>query len=68
MSVILVLICQNIRALHPNIIDQNNLEPNYANLVIEKKLYINCGITAVVMGIILSIIGKILSIAQKHNR
>ena len=37
MSVILVLICQNIRALHPNIINQNNLEPNYANLVIEKN-------------------------------
>ena len=31
------------------------------------KLYINCGIIAVVMSIILSIIGKFLSTAQKHN-
>ena len=28
----------------------------------------NCGIIAVVMGIILSIIGNFLSTAQKHNR
>ena len=32
------------------------------------KSYTNCGIIAVVMGIILSIIGNFLSIAQKHNR
>ena len=33
--------------------------PNYANLAIEIiKLYMNCGIIAVLMGIILSIIGK----------
>ena len=28
----------------------------------------NCGIIAVVMDIILSIVGNFLSIAQKHNR
>ena len=32
------------------------------------KLYMNCGIIAVVMGIILSIIDNFLSTAQKHNR
>ena len=32
------------------------------------KSYTNCGIIAVFMGITLSIIGKYLSIAQKHNR
>ena len=30
------------------------------------KLYINCDIIGVVMGIMLSIIGDILSTAQKH--
>ena len=35
------------------------MEPNYANLLIkDKKSYANCGIIAVFMGIILSIIGK----------
>ena len=32
------------------------------------KLYMNCGIIAVVISIILSIIGNFLSTAQKHNR
>ena len=33
--------------------------PNYANVVIKIiKLYMNCGIIAVVMGIILSVIGR----------
>ena len=32
------------------------------------KLHMNCGIITVVMGIILNIIGDILSTAQKHNR
>ena len=51
-----------IRALHPIKI---NLKPNYANLVIKsnKIIYKLC-IIAVVMGII----GKFLSIVQKHNR
>ena len=31
------------------------------------KLYINCGIIAVVMGVILNIIGNFLSSAHKHN-
>ena len=52
-----------IRALQPKIID---LEANHANLVI--KSYTNCDIIAIVMSIILSIIGKFLSIAQKRNR
>ena len=32
------------------------------------KLYMNCGIIAVVVDIILSIMGNFLSTAQKHNR
>ena len=42
---------------------------NYGNLVIKiinLKLYTNCGIIALVMGIILNIIGNIFSIAQKY--
>ena len=54
-----------IRALHPKIISRIHLELNYANLVI--KSYTNCGIIAVVMGIILSITGKFFSISQKHS-
>ena len=55
--------------MHPKIIGKIDLEPNYANLVIKIiKSYTNCGIIAVVMGIILSIIGNFLSIAQKHTR
>ena len=39
-------------------IKHNRLEPNYANVVLKIiKLYINCAIIAVVMGIILSIMG-----------
>ena len=60
------------RALQHSItgkLNHNSLVPNYANLVFKIiKLYINCGIIAVVMGIILNIIGKFLSTAQKHNR
>ena len=38
------------------------------NLVIKKKkMYINCGIIAVVLGIILSIIAKFLSVAQTES-
>ena len=55
-----------IRALHPKLIGKIYLELNCANLVL--KSYINCGIVAVVMGIILNIIGKFLSTAQKHDR
>ena len=58
-----------ITALNPEIIGKIYLEPNYANLVSKIiKSYTNCGIIAVDMNIILSIIGKFLSIAQKHNR
>ena len=40
-----------------------------ANVVIKIiKLYMNCGIIAVVMVIILNIIGYFLSTAQKHYR
>ena len=59
-----------LRALNPEMIGKNYLEPNYANLVIKNnKSYTNtnCGIIAVVMGIILSVIGKILSFALMHN-
>ena len=39
--------------------NHNSLVHNYANLVTKIiKLYMNCGIIAVVMGIILSIIGN----------
>ena len=55
----------NTRALNPEIC-KIYLEPNYVNLVI--KSYTNCVIIAVAMCIILSIIGKVLSIPQKHNR
>ena len=47
----------------------NKLEPNYINVVIKtNKFHMNCGIIAVVVGIILSIMGQILSTALKHNR
>ena len=42
--------------LHPKIIGKNLSEAIYANLV--NKITYHCGILAVVMGIILSIIGK----------
>ena len=42
--------------LHPKIIGKNLSEAIYANLV--NKITCNCGILAVVMGIILSIISK----------
>ena len=39
--------------------NHNSLVPNYANLVTKIiKLYMNCGIIAIVMGIILSIIDR----------
>ena len=51
-----------IRILHPKIIGKIHVEPNYwvyANLVIKIiKSYANCDIFVVVMGIILSMIGK----------
>ena len=62
---------ENIRALQHSIHDMkhNRLEPNYANynVYVVIKLYMNCGIIAVVMDIILSIIGNFLSTAQKHT-
>ena len=40
------------------------MEPNYANVVRKIiKWYMNCGITAVVMDIILSIMGLVLLIS-----
>ena len=40
------------------------MEPNYANVVRKIiKWYMNCGITAVVMDIILSIMGQVLLIS-----
>ena len=48
-----------LKALPPITIGKFNLEPIYANLVIKNnKSCTNCGIIAVVMGIILSIIDK----------
>ena len=48
---------------------KNTLEPNCTNQVIKNnKPYTNCGIIAVVMGIISSKIGNFLSSAQKHNQ
>ena len=48
----------NIKALQ-HIINHNRLEPNYANVVIKSnELCMNCGIIAVLMGIILSTMGK----------
>ena len=47
------------------------VECNYAyivQLLKITKLYMNCGITAVVMGMIVSMMGYILSTVQKHNR
>ena len=58
-----------IRTLHPKIIGKIYLELNYANLVIKNnKSYTNCGIIAVVLGIILSKIDKCLSIAQSQKQ
>ena len=55
-----------IRALYPKIIGKIYLELNYANLVIKIiKSYTNCGIIAVVKGIILSIIGKFFEHCSK---
>ena len=56
-----------IKALNPEICVKVHLEPNYDNLVIIKIInsYINCGIIAVVMGIILSIIGNFFEHCSK---
>ena len=62
MQVTLSLIGQHYKTQRP--------ECNYAYIVqlLKIKLYINCGITAVVMGMIVSMMGYILSTFQKHNR
>ena len=49
-----------------NIEPYNSLVARYANLVIKIiKLYMNCGIIAILMGIIMSTIGNIVELCSK---